>query len=125
MKEGLSNKASKRFSKSELIRIKIKAMRRKVWFRTLTRSERAQIDLTIRYVQKVRSLLLTKVLVSIVRKLKDVLESRVARAIREVGFSLAEKLSQIAKSWGNNSASRWVEDHGFTQYLTIMWMNAS
>lgn len=125
MREALSNQTPKSLSKSELIRIKTEAMRRRVWFSTLSRSERAQIDLTIKCVWKIRSLLLTRVLFSIVRKLKGVLENRVARAIREVGFSLAEKISQIAKSWGNNSASEWVKDRGFMQYLTIMWMNAS
>jgi hypothetical protein len=112
-------------NKDELIKIKTKAMRRRVWFKTLTMSERAQIDLTIKFVQKVRSLLLSRVLVSIMRKLMDVIEGRVVCAMRDVGCGLAEKISRIARSWGNQSASEWMEDRGFTQYLTIMWMNIS
>lgn len=125
MKEALPNQAPTAISKNELIKIKTKAMRRRVWFRTLTMSERAQIDLTIKFVQKVRSLLLSRVLVSIMRKLMDVIEGRVVCAMRDVGCGLAEKISRIARSWGNQSASEWTEDRGFTQYLTIMWMNIS
>ena len=125
MREALSNQAPTPLSKSELIRIKTKAMRRRVWFRMLTMSERAQIDLTIKFVEKVRSLLLSRVLVSIMRKMMDAIEGRVVCAMRDVGCGLAEKISRIAGSWGNQSASEWVEDRGFTQYLTIMWMNIS
>jgi len=122
-REALSNQALLPLSKSKLIRMKTKAMRRGVWFRVLTLSERAQIDLTMKFVQKIRSLLLTRVLVSILKKLTDVFESRVARAITNIGRGLAERISRIARSWGNKSASEWLEDRGFTRYLTIMWMN--
>lgn len=125
MKEALPNQAQMPLNKDELIKIKTKAMRRKVWFRTLTMSERAQIDLTIKFVQKVRSLLLSRVLVSIMKRLMDAIEGRVVCAMRDVGYGLAEKISRFAQSWGNQSASEWMEDRGFTQYLTIMWMNIS
>lgn len=125
MKEALPNQAQISLNKGELIKIKTKAMRRRVWFRTLTMSERAQIDLTIKFVHKVRSLLLSRVLVSLVRKLMDVIEGRVVCAMRDVGCGLVEKISRIARSWGNQSASKWMEDRGFTQYLTIMWINIS
>jgi hypothetical protein len=125
MKEALPNQAQKPLNKDELMKIKTRAMRRRMWFRTLTISERAQINLTIKFVHKVRSVLLSRVLVSIVRKLMKVLEGRVACAMRNVGCGLVEKISRIARSWGNQSASEWMEDRGFTQYLTIMWMNIS
>jgi hypothetical protein len=120
-----SREAQMPLKKCELIRIKAKAMRRRVWFRTLTMSERAQIDLTIKFVQKVQSLLLTRVLGLIMKKLMNALESRVVCAMRDVGCGLAEKISRFAQSWGNQFASEWTEDQGFRQYLTIMWMNIS
>jgi len=123
MREVLSNQAQMPLSKSELIKIKTKAMRQRVWFRALTMSERAQIDLTIKFVQKVRSLFLTRVLVSIMRKLMSAIESRVVCAMRDIGCGLAERISRIARSWGNHSASEWMEDRGFIQYLTIMRIN--
>jgi hypothetical protein len=112
-------------SRDELIRMRAKAIRRGVWFRMLTRSERAQIDLTVRVVNKIRSLLLARVLASLVKKLLEAMESMVGRMRRVVGSPLAEKLSQIAQNWGNASATRWAKDLCFIQYLTITLMNTS
>jgi len=123
MREPLSRQTSIPLSREELIRIRAKAIRRGVWFRMLTKSERAQVDLTIRVVQKVRSFLLARVLASLVKKLLDAMESKVLRLMREVGWSLAKKLSSAAQKWGNASATRWAKDPSFTQYLTIMHMN--
>jgi len=109
--------------KNDLSKIRTKAIRRGIWFRALTKAERAQIELTMRIVKKIRSLLLAKVLGAIIRKLLDAMESRVARLIREVGRVLAEKLSRIAQSWGNKSAHHWTEDKSFMQYLAITYMN--
>ena len=118
-----SERTSIPLTKDELTKIKVRAIRRGVWFRVLSRVERASIDLTIKIVKKVRSLLLARVLASIVKKLLDAMESKVARLMRKVGWSLAQKLSRIAQKWGNKSAAQWTTDQGFTQYLTIMHMN--
>jgi len=61
---------------------------------------------------------------SILKKLEEAMESRVRRLMREIGGDLALKLGQIAQKWGNKSASGWVKDAGFKQYLTITYMNA-
>lgn len=124
MRETLSHQTRIPLSRDELVRMRAKAIRRGVWFRTLTRSERAQVDLTIRVVQKVRSFLLARVLASLIKKLLEAMESMVVRMMRVVGSPLAEKLSQIAQNWGNASATRWAEDLGFIQYLTVMHINA-
>ncbi len=110
-------------SRDELIRMRAKAVRRGVWFRTLTRSERAQVDLTVKLVRKVRSFLLGRVLSSLVKKLREAMESKVMRFMRTVGTSLAEKLSQIAQKWGNPSATRWAKDPDLIKYLAIAYMN--
>ena len=123
MRETLSHQTPIPLCRDELVRMRAKAIRRGVWFRTLTRSERAQVDLTIRVVQKVRSFLLARVLASLVKKLLDAMESKVLRLMREVGRSLAKELSGIAQKWGNASATRWAKDLGFIQYLTITHIN--
>lgn len=110
--------------RSEIIRIKARALRRGVWFRVLTRVERACIDLVIKIVERVRSRLLQKVLSSILSKLEEAMESQVRRLMRKVGNNIAKEMSQIAQTWGNKSAVRWAEDSGFVQYLTITYMNA-
>ena len=107
----------------ELAKIKVKAIRRGLWFKVLSRTERASIDLTIKVVERVRSLILARMLGAIVRKLLDAMESKVARVIREVGRGLAEKLSRIAQRWGNKSAHHWKEDPSFVRYLAITYIN--
>jgi hypothetical protein len=94
-----------------------------VWFRVLNKAERAQIELTIRIVKRVRSLLLTKVLTSLATKLLNALESKVERLARDVGQHLARKMSLIAQSWGHASALFWKMEHGFVRYLAVMYMN--
>jgi len=109
--------------RDELIKVRTRALRRGVWFRGLTRAERAVVDLTIRVVERVRSLLLAKVLTSVVEKLLDAMGGEAARLMRTVGRSIARGLSGIARGWGNKSAVGWAEEPGFIQYLSIMHMN--
>jgi len=107
----------------ELTKIKVRAMRRGFWFKVLSRVERAGIDLTIKVVEKVRSILLAKMLTSVVKKLLEAMESRVVSMMKTVGRSLAQKMSRIAQGWGNKSAAQWAADLGYTRYLTVTYMN--
>ena len=109
--------------KDGLAKIKTKALRQGVWFRLLSRVERAIVDLTIKVVEKIRSFILARVVSSIVKKLLDSMESKVSRLIREVGPALAQKLSLVAQKWGNQSANHWSDDPGFRQYLAVMYLN--
>jgi len=112
-------------SRDGIVRMKARALRRGVWYRVLSRVERACVDLVVRVVERVRSRLLLRVLASVLRKLDEALESRVCRLVREMGGKLASELSRIAQGWGNKSAEQWVTDSGFVRYLTINYMNAS
>jgi len=123
MRESLFTQTRVPLGKNELIKTKAKAMRQGIWFKVLTRAERAQMDLTMRIVRRIRSFILAKVVTSIVKKLLDALESKVARSMREIGHALAQKFSRIAQKWGNKSAHQWATDPGFIQYLTINYIN--
>jgi len=107
----------------DLVMLRVKAFRRRVWFKTLSRMERGLVDSVIKVVDKVRSTLLAKVLTSIIKKLLTALESVVTRMMREVGQPLAEKISLIAQLWGNKSAKEWITDRGFIQFLAVTTMN--
>ena len=111
-------------TRNEIVKVKTRALRRGVWYRVLTRVERACVDLVIKVVERVRSRLLIGVLSSILRKLDAAMESQIWRLMRELGGKLASKMSQIAQNWGNKSAVQWTKDVGFVQYLTITHMNA-
>ena len=111
------------FDRIQLIKLKLKAMRSGVWFKALRRIDRVLIDLTIKVVGNVRSVTLAKSILALTRKLEGIMESRLSRALREVGFPLAQKLSLLSQKWGNRSASQWAEDPGFARYLAITQMN--
>ena len=81
------------------------------------------VDLTIKVTDSVRSVSLARCISSIVVKLEGLLESKLSRAIREVGFPLARKLSLIAQEWGHKVASEWVRDVGFARYIAVMKLN--
>lgn len=100
-----------------------RAFRGHVWFKTLNRLERGLLDSVIKVVDTVRSRLLMEVLSSIVKKLQMALESPVTRMMKEVGESLAGRISLIAQSWGNKSAQRWKDDQEFVRFLAVMRVN--
>jgi hypothetical protein len=110
-------------SGAALASVKAYALRRRVWFRALSISERAQMNLTIRIVKRIHNPLLARVLRSILKKLFEAAESEVSRLMREVGEPLAKKLSLIAKGWGCKSAGSWTKDEHFIRFLTVNYMN--
>ncbi|NIS80166.1 MAG: hypothetical protein GTO14_08140 [Anaerolineales bacterium] len=83
------------------------------------------MDLAVKVVDTVRSLVLAKSLLHVVEKLLRAMESEVARLMRTVGRPLAQKLSAIAQSWGNKSARLWSKDPGYIRYLTVVQKNLS
>ena len=111
-------------SVGRLVEARRTALRCGVWFRVLNRIERGILDLTVRCVDRIRSARLAKVVTAILIKLKLAMESAVERMVRVVGRSLAQKISSMAVSWGNVSASQWAEDPVFARYLAITQMNA-
>ncbi len=100
------------------------ALRRGVWFRSLNRIERGIIDLTVRYVESIKSTKLAKVVTAIIEKLQMTMESTADKLVRTVGLPLARKISEIAVNWGNRSASMWAEDRSFARFLVVNYGNA-
>ena len=103
----------------KLAEAKKNALRRGVWFRVLNRVERGVIDLTVKYVDNIKSTKLAKVVTAIIEKLQTKMESVVDKLVRTVGLPLARKISGIAVSWGNRLASAWSEDCSFARFLVV------
>ena len=95
------------------------ALRRGVWFRALNRVERGIIDLTLQYVDSIKSTKLAQVVRAIIDKLEFAVESVVDRLVRTVGLPLARKISDIAVGLGNHLASLWAVDLGFARFLAF------
>jgi len=109
--------------KATLLKLKLKAMRAGVWFRALPRIDRVLVDLTIKVADTIRSPHLARSILSVVGKLEGLLESRLQRAIREIGLPIAIKLSLFAQKWGNAAAKKWENDVGFARYWAAMRLN--
>jgi hypothetical protein len=101
------------------------ALRHHIWFRVLTRLERGVLDLTSRYVVRIKSPILANVVTAILKKLELASESLLDRLVRTIGFSLAKKISGLAKNWGNLSATKWADDADLARYLAVTHLNSN
>lgn len=110
-------------SVGRLVEARRRALRGGTWFRVLDRAERAIIALTIRCMDRIRSPMLAKIVTATLIKLRLAAESHVKRMVRTLGRSMAQKVSQIARGWGNRSAEEWAWDPGFVQFLVVMHVN--
>jgi hypothetical protein len=105
------------------MKIKFRALRRRVWFKTLSRVERGIIDLTIRCVERIRSHTLMKVVLAVVDKLLRALDEEFLRKAERIGQGIVERLSSVALSWGNRNAWKWRWDLGFVKFLGLIVIN--
>ena len=110
-------------NRTQLIKLRIKAMRAGVWFRALPRIDRVLVDLTIRVADNIRSVSLAKCIFAVVGKLEGLLESSILKSLRLIGRPLAEKISSLAQKLGNTSAKNWVADSSFAFFLAVMHTN--
>jgi hypothetical protein len=109
----------KTISAKILVETKKAALRRGMWFKTLNRVERGIIDLTVRYVDNIKSSKLAKIVTAIIQKLELTSENMAKKLARTIGLPLARKISSIALGWGNLSASKWADDQAFAEYLAF------
>lgn len=117
------DKNSPSLSGEKIFKIKKFALRRGIWFKALSRIERGILDLTMKYVNNIKSTRLAKVLTAIIEKLHQAMESKVDKLMKSIGLPLAEKISRIAVKLGNISAKNWASDLSFATYLAVMHTN--
>ena len=115
----------KMISREYLSAIRVKAVRRRVWFSALSRLERALMSLTIRCVKSVRSPVLALQIGRVVCKILKALKSGFSRRVEEVGYGVAERICQIAVEWGYKQASDWKYDMGFVRFLGTNAINST
>ena len=120
LQTALRGDASSLLNRTQLMKIRCKAMRAGVWFRALPRIDRVLVDLTIRVAENIRSASLAKSILAVLGKLEGLLESSFLKSIRAVGRLLAEKISLIAQKLGNISAKAWAVDSSFALFLAAM-----
>jgi len=106
-----------------LQKIKTKALRHRVWFKALSKVERAVFDLTVKCVVQIRSLKLETALWGIICKIFDAMEKPFLTKAEKAGRQIAQKLSEIAQRWGNYAALDWKSDKEFIIYLGVNTLN--
>ena len=111
-------------SRQGLTKIKARALRRKVWFKALSRVERGIIDLTIRCVERIRSHALMKTVLAIIDKLLRTLEESYLKKVERAGREIARKICEIAWKWGNSHALTWKYDINFVRFLGVNALNS-
>ena len=107
-----------------LMKVRTRALRKGVWFKTLTRIERSIVDLTIRCVERVHSAVLLKTVVAILDKLLETLEEEYLKRVERIGREIAEKICEIAWQWGNPHAWTWKYDLRFVKLLGVNATNS-
>jgi hypothetical protein len=98
--------------------MKTRGLRRRVWYGALDRMERGLVDLTIRWVDKVRSGRMTETLMRILEKLAQAMETGMGRVLGR-GRILAVRASELAVGWGNRSAFYWRFEQAFWKALGL------
>jgi hypothetical protein len=110
-------------TKQDLMKIRSRALRTRVWFKALSKVERAIVDLTIKCVERIRSNVLARTVSMIVSKLLESLEEGFMVRAERVGCRIAESLCVLGERWGNKACSTWKCDKCFIRFLGVNALN--
>lgn len=110
-------------TRQDLARIKARALRTKIWFKAISKVERAIVDLTIKCTETIRSHVLMAAVTAIVNKILQSFEESFMTRAERIGQEIVEALCAIAEKWGNKSSSTWKRDARFTVYLGVSALN--
>jgi len=111
------------FTRGFLSELRLKAVRRRVLFRTLDDMERGILYLCTRVVDKVSNPVLGVQLVGIVRKLLEAFKGEFTRHLESYGYKRVVQIVSQATSFGCEAAYRWLSDMRFVRYLSFLDFN--
>ena len=77
------------------------------------------MNLTIKYVERIRSFTLARSIVGILKKLRDAQKSVFVRRHEEFGLARAVEIVSLAVSLGSNCAMDWLSDTRLSMWLTV------
>jgi hypothetical protein len=101
-----------------MIRFKTISLRQGQWFKVLAFQERGLLDVTVRWVNTVKSERLKRILTGILSKLAAAMASPLTVS-RGRGRRIALHLSELAVSLGNDSTWIWRFDNNFQASLGV------
>ena len=106
-----------------LLKIRHKAIRRRVYHRALDRLERGILDLSTRLLDEARNMVLLEQLLEIVNKLEEAVKSRYQRHMEAFGARRVTAVIMQALKFGYKGAVGWLRESSFVEYLTVMDLN--
>jgi hypothetical protein len=86
--------------------------------------ERGIVNLTIKYVEQVRSLTLAKSIIGILVKIRDAGNSVFIRRHKEYGLAKAVEVVSMAIRFGSAFAESWLGDNNLSLWLTLHDLNS-
>jgi len=103
--------------------LRTRALRKKVWFATLTNQERVLVGLLRRHVNEVKSGMLAMVVAKIIVKLMRAIRNGFWNKIERIGRPIAEAAARGASSIGWKGAAKWAEDVNIVRWYGLTYRN--
>ncbi len=122
-KQNRSDETSLCIFKPKLRLLKLKAIRQHLWYRALSRVDRALVDATLQVSDNIRSSTLANALLRVVARLESASRSLISWTAQTIGFSRLREIASFAMKWGNRSAKTWCYDEKFARFLALMHIN--
>jgi hypothetical protein len=110
-------------SKKILIEVRYNALRKRIWYKVIDGIERGIINLTISIVDNVKSHTLEKEIIKILNKLKEASKNIFSTHYEIFGLNKVKELVEIAMSFGNTSALKWINDETYAKLVTVNDIN--
>ena len=111
------------FTPRFLLNLRIKALKKKTWYKTLDILERSIYNLTLKQVKSVKSIMLGEIIVKIVAKLRGSFVSAFNRLMNSYGYAEARRLSLMGDKFGYEKSENLKKDESFRRFLTAMKIN--
>ena len=105
-----------------LTALRQRALRRGIWFQTLTLEDRILANLIQRHVKIVKNATLATVIARIMGKLLLAIRNNFLNRLDAIGRPIATAVAMKAYSYGNKDALNWLQDVNYIRYMGLMFL---
>ena len=98
--------------------VRLTALRKRTWFKALDKLERGILNLTIKFVEKLKSQVLAGHIVKILAKLRDAAKCAFTMHVESYGYRKLRETVEQALGLGYD-ATGWVRDIGFAEWFAL------
>lgn len=108
-----------------LMVLRKKAMRKGIWFQSLSLEDRILASLIQRHVKIVKNTTLATVIARILGKLLFAIKNSFLDRLVMAGRPIAEAVALKAYNFGNKDALDWMNDLNYIKYMGLMYSSAN